>query len=261
MRISKKKILAIIVVMLAVSIILIGKVTTDRRLCQQTNIKILSVNTPKFLDERQLQYIITKKLNFQIIGRKCKSVNLNELEQKLRQFPYISRAEVYRDNVTGTININIWFRKPLAKFYIGGKAFFVDSSGYVFPIIPGKSPYSLVINTNKALNKKFNLRKTLKLTDIVDSSKSDIYRAFVLSKYINSDNFLKNYITQVYINNGQFELVPRVGDFTIILGDISNYQKKFENLKTFLNYIDRIGWNEYSKINLSYLNQIVCTKK
>ncbi|MEA3451904.1 MAG: cell division protein FtsQ, partial [Bacteroidota bacterium] len=59
-----------------------------------------------------------------------------------------------------------------------------------------------------------------------------------------------------------FELIPKIGDFRIILGSIDSIDTKIRNLKAFYQHAgSKISWDKYSKINLEYTNQIVCTKK
>jgi cell division protein FtsQ len=58
------------------------------------------------------------------------------------------------------------------------------------------------------------------------------------------------------------ELTPTVGSQQIILGKIENYKENLEKLRLFYEKgLSKVGWNNYSVINLKYKNQVVCTKK
>ena len=60
----------------------------------------------------------------------------------------------------------------------------------------------------------------------------------------------------------EIELVPRVGNHTILLGDITNYQEKLRKLYLFYEKgVNQVGWNDYKEINLKFRNQIVCVKR
>ena len=62
--------------------------------------------------------------------------------------------------------------------------------------------------------------------------------------------------------NGDMELVPRVGDHTILIGDDQQIHEKFEKLFLFyMEGLNKAGWNKYKVINLKYKDQVVCTKK
>jgi len=86
---------------------------------------------------------------------------------------------------------------------------------------------------------------------------------FRLVQFINGSKFWKAQIEQIYINQKkEIELVPRVGNHTIILGSVDDLREKFENLEAFYEQgLSKYGWNKYKTINLKFKNQIVCTKR
>ena len=77
-----------------------------------------------------------------------------------------------------------------------------------------------------------------------------------------ADEFWKAQIIQVKVlENGELELIPRVGNHTILLGTTDELELKFKKLKIFYEKgLSKTGWNEYSQINLKFDNQVVCTK-
>ena len=57
-------------------------------------------------------------------------------------------------------------------------------------------------------------------------------------------------------------LIPRVGDHTIFLGTLDQLDTKLRRLQIFYQQgLPQVGWNKYSRLDLQYGNQIVCTKK
>jgi len=88
---------------------------------------------------------------------------------------------------------------------------------------------------------------------------NDVY---AMSKFIGQDDFWKAQFNQVYVTRDkEFELIPRVGDHQILLGDAENLDKKLTKLRLFYREgLDKTGWNEYKTLNLKYTNQVVCTK-
>jgi cell division protein FtsQ len=83
-----------------------------------------------------------------------------------------------------------------------------------------------------------------------------------MASYITRDKFLKAQIEQVFVEpNGEFELIPRVGNHIIIFGGPDNMEDKFDRLFVFYrNGLSRIGWTRYNVINIKYRNQVVCSK-
>lgn len=86
---------------------------------------------------------------------------------------------------------------------------------------------------------------------------------YEVGKFIANDRLWKAMFSQIYVNtNREFELIPRVGNFRILLGDTAFMREKFNKLYLMYNRgLPRSGWNLYSQINLKFINQVVCTKR
>ena len=87
-----------------------------------------------------------------------------------------------------------------------------------------------------------------------------------ISHYVCNDPLLHSLIGQIHLKkNGDFILVPLVGDQKIIVGSAYSNREvksKFEKLKIFYNEAMPFeGWDKYSEINLKFEGQIVCKKK
>jgi cell division protein FtsQ len=80
---------------------------------------------------------------------------------------------------------------------------------------------------------------------------------------LQKDKFWNAQIEQINVlPTREIELIPLVGDQTIFMGTIYNYEKKLSRLKRFYTEaMNKVGWNKYSRINLEFDNQIICTKK
>ena len=64
------------------------------------------------------------------------------------------------------------------------------------------------------------------------------------------------------ITKDDIELIPRVGNQRIILGDADSLEKKMTNLLLFYKKaMPQVGWDTYRTINIKYTNQIVCEKR
>ena len=86
-----------------------------------------------------------------------------------------------------------------------------------------------------------------------------------ISRFVNAiicDTFWNSQLTQIdYINN-EYVLVPSVGNHKIYFGLLENIDEKLDNLYQLYRQILPIkGWQTYSKINLKFKDQIICTKR
>ena len=60
----------------------------------------------------------------------------------------------------------------------------------------------------------------------------------------------------------EFELIPSVGNHSVLIGDVNDLGEKFSKLKIFYREgLNHTGWSQYSEINLKYRNEVYCTKR
>ena len=80
--------------------------------------------------------------------------------------------------------------------------------------------------------------------------------------YVEKDTFWNAQIEQIYIRDDlKVELIPRVGNATIILGTFDGFEDKLKSLRElYMQAFSVVGWNRYEKIDLQYNGQIVCTR-
>jgi len=62
--------------------------------------------------------------------------------------------------------------------------------------------------------------------------------------------------------DGTIEMVPRVGDHIVYLGQPVGLSRKFDRLEKFYKYgLSKAGWNKYSYVSVEFDNQIICKKR
>ena len=99
----------------------------------------------------------------------------------------------------------------------------------------------------------------------------------ILSNIFMSSDLWRNQIEQINVlPNEGIELVPRVGNHIVYIGQlpeisdskerqkvVSDYiNKKMTRLEKFYKYgLSQVGWNKYAYINLEFDNQIICKKR
>ena len=169
------------------------------------------------------------------------TLDLNELETVLKSNPMIKTAHVHL-TVNGEVRANVVQRKPIARVSTNA-SFYIDDEGSFMPLSVNHSARVPLVTGHV---KKNNLDKV-----------------YTLANKIFNDQFLKTHIVEIKQNSNEtFVLKTRVLDFEILLGDIENLDKKISNLKAFYQKAkkDKV-LNTYSKVNLQFDNQVVCTKK
>lgn len=194
-----------------------------------------------FISENEVRGLLTRAKLFPE-GRKVEEVDLKQLEDTLTASPYIDEALCYK-TADNRICIRVRPLSPvLHVMSADGSDYYLDSKGQIMP----RSSYcaDLAVATGH-ITPEF-ARKNLA----------------VLGRFIQHDTFWNRQIQQVNVlANGEIELIPRVGNHVILLGEATHVRKKLNRMRLFYTEgLDKVGWNKYGIINLKYDNQIICTK-
>lgn len=240
------------VVCLAGTIALMSFIGVKKKSVTCKNIVILIPGADNFIEREEVDAIL-KQSQGVLIGKDLEQVNLEEIEKKIKANPYIAYATVYAD-MDGTININIDQRQPILRVInAGDQDFYIDENGLKMPISPNFTANVLVAN-GKILE-HFSGKVDTLITDVA----IDLYETAL---YIKKDTLWDSQIEQAFVNDkNDIELIPRVGNQRIILGNADFLEKKMRNLRAFYKRaMPKVGWDAYKTINIKYRNQIICEK-
>lgn len=210
--------------------------------CRGLDISIEETGMPGFLTRDEVRkMLVTDHLS--PIGKVMETINLRQMEETLESKELIEDAECWTTQ-GGTVRVSVRQRIPVVRVMNDkDEDFYVDSQGRPMP----RSEYScrLIVCTGH-VTKQYAAKVLAPLANI-----------------INADEFWKSETTQLNIlADGSIELIPRVGDHTVCLGQPRNITAKLDRLRKFYRYgMTRTGWNKYSRVSVEYDNQIVCKKK
>lgn len=213
----------------------------EKEICKEVRICIQdSVKSP-FLKLRDVQSALQRN-RISPVGKQMSEINTNELRERLEENPIIRKANCYK-TPDGTLKIDIYQRNPILRVIGANGNYYIDDEGMIMPV-----SYNFTAHLPVASGQVTK-----------DLASSGLYQ-FAL--FLNNNRFWKYQIEQIYIQpNGDVELVPKVGDHIIQLGDFSDFEKKLDNLMTFYKKgLSKKGWNVYKTINLKYENQVICSK-
>jgi cell division protein FtsQ len=234
---------------------------------KQPNLPQISIHVDSenaFLTEQEL--LTRLKMDRLIFdGQTNEQLKIDLIEAKISEMEEVKSVRVFRD-IGKKWYIKIELRKPIARiFNIYGDSFYLDEDGFTMNRSELHTARTLVFSGN--IKDDYSRQS---VDDIInnDSLKSirkldDIYR---ISNYVCNDPLLQKLIGQVYLeNDGDFVLVPLIGDQKIVFGTAyseEEVKEKFKRLKIF--YREAIpfeGWSKYNEISVKYDGQIVCRKR
>lgn len=260
MRIIKK--LSVWIIIIAYLSLVTGFVGSKHEgmLCNRLNIVIKDSTDAWFLSGKDIVRLLDKK-GVKYLGTPLSKINLMDVETLVSGNQIVKDCRAYIcDN--GSLNIEIVQRQPLVRIIdANGFGYYIDNEGNIETLSTHFSPNVLVVNGN--IHTPFKIGKAININNLGGGKEAQKLKdIFALSEFISENKLWNSLIVQVYINHDDdFELVPRVGSQIILLGDMGDYIEKFEKLEIFYKEgLNSVGWNHYSKINLKYKDQIVCTK-
>ena len=233
--------------MLVLLIAAIGKQKKDH--CKDYTISIKGVKNNYFVDDKDVLKLLKAAAKGEIKGQKKSSFNLLQIEQQLEKNVWIRDAELYFDN-RDVLHVSVTEREPVARiFTITGKSFYIDGTGKMMPLSDKLSAKVPVFTDfpEKVISK----RDSALLHDVRTTA-----------EFILNNNFWMAQVAQIDITaDRNFEMIPVVGNHTVLLGDGENMENKFHRLFVFYkDVLSQTGFDIYKAINVQYAGQIIGIK-
>ena len=203
-----------------------------------------------FMDENEITQIL--KDQGVTKGAIVEGINLTTVEKDLEKIRWIKNAEIFINNQQ-LVEVKIQQRIPVARvFTVSGASFYIDDEGWRLPL-KQLTVLRLPVFTGFPTDQdQLSAPDILLLNDI---------RFF--SNTIKTDNFFIAQIAQVNIEpNGDFYLIPSLGDHTVLLGTVENLEDKLNRLYTYYKKVwVQSGINAYQVLDCRFDGQIVALKK
>jgi cell division protein FtsQ len=210
------------------------------------------------VDKSEVSKVILDKA-VQTTGAILGRINIMKLERAVRANHSIERADVYR-TIDGRLCVNVRQRDPIIRLINNNnESYYIDKKGAMMPL-SDRYTARVPIATG-SISEPYSTRYTINVMWLGNTSQ--LGNLYVLAKYIRDNEFLSALVEQVYVMpDRSLVIVPMIGPSTVVVGSIDNLDEKFRKLwimyKKALPYG---GWDKYSKIDLQYKNQVVCTRK
>ena len=217
--------------------------------CEKIKIDIGDGEQLRFVSDSIVLDIITKNGSDEIIGKKTSAINLDKIESRLLKNSFVKNVDAHFD-MQGHLVINVAQRKPVMRVINPlMQTYYLDAEGKHLPL---SDKFTAFVPIATAEYFEVPVKKD-SFIRALDSS------LFVLAEYIQKDSFARALTGQILIEkNNEFTLIPRLGNFTIFIGDVADLDSKMERLKSFYRVsLPQAGWDRYSRINLKYKNQII----
>ncbi len=225
----------------------------DKEVCRTIKVTLLDSAQNRFVSKEEVVDIVEGFIG-EPVGKKIEEINLANIELLLNRRSAIrqSQASITR---SGVLAIDITQRRPILRIHTQNGGFYVDETGYIFPLVESFTSYVPIVTGHLPLDLNEDHR------GLVEKENSQwLEKLMELGLFLDNNQFWNAMVEQIYIaRNGDVILCPKVGNLEIIFGDLNNMEEKFAKLLAFYkNIAPHEGWNRYSTVNLKYKDQIVC---
>ncbi|MGB0427361.1 MAG: cell division protein FtsQ/DivIB [Flavobacteriales bacterium] len=171
------------------------------------------------------------------------ALNKYEIKSILTTHPYVKSVDVFSD-FDGVLHFDIQPKKPSLRIEKpNGNRYYLDKSGETMP---------------------FSEEYTAQVPIFyLEDEETENQLIFEFYQEVLLHPMAKTQLADIYVNSmEEFSLVPQFGDFLLELGNSEHLNKKLTTFEyTMKHILNTEGWDTYSKINLSFEGQIICTKK
>lgn len=227
----------------------IGKKSHEN--CRDYVITIKGAQHNLFIDQSDINKILTAAVNGKIKGERMSDFNLRKLEQIIRRNAWVEKANLYFDN-RDVLHISIIEKEPIARIFTSaGKSFYIDTTTKRMPLSERMSA-RVPVFTNFPDKRFLSDKDSILLADVKKTA------VFILN-----DSFWMSQTEQIDITKDRcFEMVPTVGNQIVKLGDGNDIDKKFKRLFIFYQQVmSTTGFNRYNFVDVRFDGQVIGTKE
>lgn len=206
--------------------------------CSDVNASVTDSLTTSFITSGEVRRLVLKKFP-EVLGAPVNEIDFEGIEAAIEKHPAIRNCQVY-NNAYGVLNVKVTQHEPIVRVFSGNQSFYLDADGVEIPVSGRFSARVLVVNGRIPTDRKELIQ---------------------VARFITEDPFWNAQMEQIYIRrNGDYILVPRVGEHLILLGTAERLAEKMNNLMLLYQQLDPRKWNSYKTINLKFKNQVICSK-
>lgn len=214
---------------------------SERRLnpvCNNFEVRFLDSHQRQFVSTSEMQQFI-RRTGIKLEDEPISSQRCQQIEEHALQHPMIRKAKCYC-SPDGTVHLRLQQRIPVFRV-LGADNYYIDSDRRLMFTRTTTATYVPIVTGRVSQH----------------LAQGELYD-FV--RWLEKDKFWSAQITQINIVDAEhIELIPRIGTGTIMLGNLSDYEKKLEKLQTlYTEGFSKFGWKEYKEIDLRFRGQIVC---
>jgi cell division protein FtsQ len=253
-KISARKVMQVIFTLLVtagcVTAIVAAGLKDDKSCLKAVSIQIKNAQKYHFVEQTEIMNKLFTDRQIDALHTPCNQLDIRKMELLLVADPWIADAEVFIDN-NKVLNVFVTQRIPVARLFCQNTVnCYMDETTHTMPVSP-KICYFTNVVTN--------------VPELKDDTASLVLKKKILAMVtaVQADSFWSAQVSEIVIDSaGNLNLIPVLGNQTILIGDTTRLKDKLDNLLVFYRKVlNRIGWDKYDLLDVRFAGQVVASPK
>lgn len=208
--------------------------------CKELVCKIADEDERSYVSEQEL-FTLLKQHNAYPVGEYLHRINLQHMENIIRQHPMVRTAECYTAE-DGTARIRITQRVPLLKVVTADEAYYVDTDRRKMPIRASVHD-TVPVATGRV---GFETASTV-LADFAE--------------WVQEEDYWRQRVRAIDVRSPKQVSIKQKGKHEdLVIGDLAGYEEKMEKAEIFYQRTASMEKPRYRTLDLRYRGQVVAGK-
>lgn len=232
----------VVVGLFALLVVAVGMSRSKEReeRCKELVCKIADEDERSYVSEQEL-FTLLKQHNAYPVGEYLHRINLQHMENIIRQHPMVRTAECYTAE-DGTARIRITQRVPLLKVVTADEAYYVDTDRRKMPIRASVHD-TVPVATGRV---GFETASTV-LADFAE--------------WVQEEDYWRQRVRAIDVRSPKQVSIKQKGKHEdLVIGDLAGYEEKMEKAEVFYLRTASMEKPRYRTLDLRYRGQVVAGK-
>ena len=255
-RAVRYSIAAVLTVCFAAGMLILSDEVRDRHLLKTcTGLEISFPDSLKFVSEDDVRGYLDSRYGA-FIGQRLDSVELSKMEEIVESSSAVMGCEAWTTD-DGTLHLSVSQRVPVIRFMKGRNGFYVDESGFIFPL--HSSFTAQVMTVEGAI--PISVSEGFKGEAATDEEKEWIYGMLSMYKHLSTMKALRGKMSKIDVmDNGDIVLtLTDDPEEQFIIGGTDDIKSKLNRIEKYRTAVrPSVEGKKYKTINVKYKGQIIC---
>lgn len=210
--------------------------------CTAVSVEVINSDSTSFVTPQGVLNDLQGR-GVKLVGKKLASIDASQIEEALRQSPYLESADVVKCQ-DGRVLIRVSQLVPVLRVFDGEQSYYVNRAG-------------------KRMAATANYHSDVPIVQGHFTKQYPVTRLLPLVNYVERDTLLRSLVTMYQVRDtNNIIIVPEFSGHVVNIGNASGYENKFAKLKLFYSEVmPKRGWNTFDTISVKWNHQIVATRR